>query len=786
MFKQEETMKMSNIIPGVLCGCAMMLASPLCAATHDVASGATDTLSGLTESARTVKTGEGTLVLSGNNSLIGLQTSAGTLKINGGTTTITGSGGADASSATFAQGGGTTIVEGGAIVNVTGTGYSGNFGGELMVTNGTFDMTLGSGTGTHFLNGFTSSSASKLTIQDEGVFKTVTLRICQNGSSATTEDVGLFLNDGGKLYLTPPYYLDGGAGTRYGVVCYNGGTIYMNGSADAYLYRSGGPWATVKSYVKKGGFHIVNDAATITIDQPFLTGTGDTEPDGGVHLRSSNNKVIKLYGNFKNSTFKGGLWLEDKAFLQNFTGSDGAFGAIPSSPTNNIFIKGNVTIFAGNGSDNYTLHRNRNIAIDAGVITTIGANSSGTGFRIGGEISVLNDENSLTNTLLNIGGTWSGLVVFDPGEGRTNLLGRLHATRRLEIASGVTRVRSSFSKHIGTEAPFYLKGNGSSYNDFNGYLLVSGGTLVSCGEQYLEASDYAQMVISSGKISSLDDYAEYINGYATPASLTVENEGVFECYRIRVSQGNQSEINVNTGGVLRIGYMIMYGTYSGNINLNGGTIEAYSSSAITDNDGKTFIGGNGGTENWQNITCRVLAGGARFDTAGYSRRVNMPLVSAVEAGETDGGLTKLGVGTLTMTAVNTYNGPTRLEGGTLTFAATDGRPDGDIEFSAAALVACTNAASPLLWGINIGSFRAGCGLRVTECETLDSETWTGGWHTVARFNTAIPAMPSVTFVKSDGTVVSSENGWDGWTFRIGEGGMRLEFKRTRGTVLLIR
>ena len=188
MFKEGEAMKKSNIVHGVLCGCAITLALPLCADTHDVASGET-TLSGITEGSRTVKTGAGTLVLSGSNSLIGLQTSAGTLKINGGTTTITGSGGASASSATFAQQGGTTIVEGGAIVNVTGTGYSGNFGGELMVTNGTFDMTLGSGTGTHFLNGFTSSSASKLTIQDEGVFKTVTLRICQNGSSATTEDV---------------------------------------------------------------------------------------------------------------------------------------------------------------------------------------------------------------------------------------------------------------------------------------------------------------------------------------------------------------------------------------------------------------------------------------------------------------------------------------------------------------------------------------------------------------------------------------------------------------------
>ena len=139
-----------------------------------------------------------------------------------------------------------------------------------------------------------------------------------------------------------------------------------------------------------------------------------------------------------------------------------------------------------------------------------------------------------------------------------------------------------------------------------------------------------------------------------------------------------------------------------------------------------------------------------------------------------------------MTTTNTYNGATRLEGGTLTFAAENGRPDGDIEFAAAALAACTDASTPLLWGVNIGSFRSGCGLRVAECETLDTQNWEGRWHTVARFNTAIPAMPSVTFVKSDGTVVSTENGWNGWTFRISADGQNLEFKRLNGTVMSVR
>ena len=135
-----------------------------------------------------------------------------------------------------------------------------------------------------------------------------------------------------------------------------------------------------------------------------------------------------------------------------------------------------------------------------------------------------------------------------------------------------------------------------------------------------------------------------------------------------------------------------------------------------------------------------------------------------------------------MTTNNTYNGVTRLEGGTLKFTHANGLPDGDIEFSAAGLASCTNA--PLLTAKTL-AFRAGCGIRVTECDTLDAETWQGKWHTVATFEDDIAALPSVTFVKADGTVAAAENGWDNWTFRISANRKSLEFRRLRGTTLII-
>ena len=773
--KTVKTFKKGAVLS--LCFCTAAIPTSLMADSH------TDgTLSNITETSRTVKTGSGTLVLSGNNSLVGLQTRAGTLKINGGTTTITGGGGTGASSGTFAQEGGTTIVEGGATVNVIGSGYSMSEGGDLMVTNGVFDMTGGSGTGREFLNAFyvgSSTPSCKLIVQDNGVFKAGSLRVSQTETASLADAIGVVLNPGGKIYVDK-FWVDGS--TRVGFVRLNGGLLYATAIYDSPALSYSISSANVKSYVDAGGFHLVNDAGTFVLDSAFLSGTGENEPDGGMHFICS--KTVRLSAS--GSTFKGGTWLEGNMTLQNFSGSDGAFGAVPSSPTNNIFIKGNVTIFGGNGSDNYTLHRNRNIAIDAGKTVTIGANSSGTGFRIGGEMNVPDGETCTTNTIVKFDG-WGGLVVLDTGDGRTNRLDRMQVLKRVEIASGTTVVRSPYVNSPTESGPLFVSGNGSAYADGAGNLKVTGGNLVIEGsDRYVTANKYAQVVVSGGKISALGDYAEYHNGLSTPAKLTVENGGVFEFYRIRLSQSSQSEINVNTGGVLRTAYFTMYGADTGYLNLNGGTIAVYSSPAVTEND-KKFIGGNLSADNWRNVSVRVLAGGARFDTAGYSRSIQMPLLSAVGEGETDGGLTKLGAGTLTMTAVNTYNGPTRLEGGTLTFAATDGRPDGDIEFPAAALAACTDASTPLLWAKAIGSFREGCGIRVTECETLDAQVWEGQWHTVARFSeTDVDTLPSITFVKSDGTVASTANGWHGWTFRIGADSRRLEFKKLPGATVVIR
>ena len=761
--------------------CIAVAAPSLMADTHDIASGET-TLSGVTETSRTVKNGAGTLVLTGDNALTTLTMNAGTLKINGGTTTLTTSTGGTNQNAPYEQKGGKIIVEGGGRFIISAPNHMVNWNGDLIVTNGVFDASAN-----EFLNGYYSSSGGRMIIQDEGVVNVETLRITQTATASLADDIdiGLFLNAGGKLYAQTLYVYNTGC---HGVIRYNGGTIYKTTDGNLYTNHNGeNAWDTVPSYVHEGGFRLVNDrdSHNVFINKPLYSGVAN---DGGVHYSSGKGGWIQLNGTFNNSTFNGGTWLEGNATLVSYL-NDASFGAVPESPADNIFFCGSNTLFGG--SANYTVHRNRNVRLLDGATATFGCNNSGTGFRIGGEFSVPDGDGAATNTVVRAGnGTWGGFVVFDPGEGRTNRLDRLHVARNLEIASGVTIVRSPTGNGIDAAAPLYVEGNNSAYTGgYNAYgnLKVSGGRLVIEGKRYFEANKYAKVLVSGGTVSALGTYCEYLNGLSgTPATLTVEKGGVFEVYNFRVSQSGTtvgSDVNVNTGGVLRTAYFSMDINSLGRINLNGGTIAVYSDGAVTDNDKTIFLGGRKNDSVWANVTVRVLAGGARFDTDGHSRSVNMPLLSVVGEGETDGGLTKLGEGTLTMTKACTYNGPTRLEGGTLEFTADDGRPGGDIEFSAAGLASCTNA--PLLRAKSL-AFRPGCGIRVTECDALDADTWQGKWRTAAIFDSDIDAMPSVTFVKSDGAGASTGHAWNNWELRIGADGRSLEFGHRRGMVLVFR
>jgi autotransporter-associated beta strand protein len=119
------------------------------------------------------------------------------------------------------------------------------------------------------------------------------------------------------------------------------------------------------------------------------------------------------------------------------------------------------------------------------------------------------------------------------------------------------------------------------------------------------------------------------------------------------------------------------------VNFNGGTLQASATNA-------DFIATDDAAAS---VTLNVLAGGAIIDTQNYAVTVTKQLLGSTG----DGGLKKLGTGTLTLSADPTYTGKTIVDAGTLTV--------GNLTHSANVYVASTgtlNATSIVTGTLTIG------------------------------------------------------------------------------------
>ncbi|NLF08269.1 MAG: PEP-CTERM sorting domain-containing protein [Pirellulaceae bacterium] len=277
-----------------------------------------------------------------------------------------------------------------------------------------------------------------------------------------------------------------------------------------------------------------------------------------------------------------------------------------------------------------------------------------------------------------LGGASVNRAFFDSkyGDSLWNISGNLTSNRiyvdttvndydtTVNMSSGYVTVADYF--RIGTTqnlkdsiSIFNLSGGTVEVQSLNGIALgsqsgtselnISGGKLTNSGYIYMAACSNDNQILTASLTLSGTGIAEFDN-----------TSTIFELGRNSKSTSDITAIiNLNVGGTLSTSRSITQAAgqtlAAGIFNFNGGTFKALDGSNATWIDGLAGAGS----------MVQILDGGALIDTNSYDMGITEALVTD---GVGNGGLTKLGLGKLTLSGYNTYTGDTLVDDGTLSLA----------------------------------------------------------------------------------------------------------------------
>lgn len=134
------------------------------------------------------------------------------------------------------------------------------------------------------------------------------------------------------------------------------------------------------------------------------------------------------------------------------------------------------------------------------------------------------------------------------------------------------------------------------------------------------------------------------------------------------------------GGTLKCGTI----GGGGKLYFNGGTLVANMDDIIIADP--ALVDDVGQEKFMQGLNQVLVGSGAVIDTAGHTISIAQNLEHDFSGPALDGGLTKQGLGTLTLLQASCYNGPTKVQGGTLACATEDSLAPTALEIDAAAKV----------------------------------------------------------------------------------------------------
>ncbi len=474
---------------------------------------------------------------------------------------------------------------------------------------------------------------------------------------------------------------------------------WINANSDIAIFGGTAGTVTLTEAITAGGL-------TFNTDGYILAGNGNTLTLGGTVTVTNASTLALIQSNITlaaSTAFTGsGNLTFDTAYSMNAAGFN-----ISKSGTGTLNLKGDIT-------DAGTLTIGGGITNLSGSITRTSSYSTSYG------LSVTSGTFNVTGTLGTSAANPTGQTAFYGGS-ITNFSG----TEYLSGASSTFRVGEGTSATVNVTAGTLTIGSssgglvlGRSATTGNGFLNISGGTLNVAG--------------SGSRIRIGAGYSDTESSGASV--MTISGTGLFDT-------------NASSADTILLGSNLLGNTTStGTINLDGGTLATnrtitgglYAASIFNFNGGTLKANGTTVTLATSLTTVNVRNGGAVIDTNSFNIAIAKALTHSSIGGDnaTDGGLTKIGLGTLTLsgTDANTYTGITLIKAGELDLSKTtginaiaglitigDGTTTAMLKLIVSEQIADTSVITLIGSGTNAGIFRLN-----GKAETIGGLSSTGG------------------------------------------------------------
>ena len=646
---------------------------------------------------------------------------------------------------TFYQGDAVTFTDAGTSKDVV-------VDASVFTASTTFDNSAGNDYSLSGTGGI--SGPASLTKSNTG---TVTLSNPNTYSGGTTIS-------GGKIVATVAGALGTGSVTNHATLDLNGGNVTYTGLSTG-LSGNG----TVNVTLPTGSNSAILNGNYSSFTGTWNIGTGAAAAAGKVQMNGLDNASATINVLLNGTVFVTGAITKNAAIVLNGGDTGEALGQLRLEGGANwagpVTLAGDIT-----GTGDGTVGSNSNggtisgdigetggsralVKVGASNLTLSGDNTYTGATTVSAGILRLGSAGALGNGTLNTSGvTVGGAAILD--------LAGITTTATVPLALNSTG--SGFD--VGS---FYNSGASATFSGpvtLNANTRVGAGTIllnntITGNSKNLNRDGLGTLQLSNSGTVSLGSLLANRGTIQVDAGTTLNVTSISIGTGTNVGAGlTLNGGSVNSSGAVQFG--TGSGSASGTLQLNSGTLTVPS---ITKGAVTFTANFNGGTlkANATSLafltasTAKVQAGGALIDDGGNAITIAQPLIHDTALAATpDGGLTKSGVGTLTLSGANTYTGNTTVSAGTLELAATTG----SLKF-----VPTTNGLSNKITGGGTLSLKGIFNIDLTGATATPGNSWT--LVDVGTLTETFDTSFAITDFTENAGVWTKPYGMNVWTFK---------------------